>query len=65
MYDILSNVLLTARRRGCFIILAGDWNAEVQASFGEGLTRAVGKYGNPTGNARGAWLKQWAEEEHL
>ena len=45
------------------MIIAGDFNAEVQASQEDDFTHAVGRFANPCGNSRDDWMTRWATAE--
>ena len=66
MYSQLSSIVRDSRSRKRILIIAGDWNAEVE-SAGLDYERKdfVGRYANATGNNRGDWLKRWATSERL
>ena len=66
MYSQLSSIVRDSRSRKRILIIAGDWNAEVE-SAGLDYERkdSVGRYANDTGNNRGDWLKRWATSERL
>eukprot|EP00973_Karenia_brevis_P071023 9867874-Karenia_brevis.AAC.1 len=67
LYTDLSEELRIARKTKRQIILAGDWNAEVQnaATGSDDPKRAEGQYANSGGNQRGQWLTNWAREHKL
>jgi hypothetical protein len=60
---MLSTLIKEARKSKRFVIMGGDWNAEVGPSADE--DKVVGAFANATGNARGDWLHRWATKEQL
>eukprot|EP00973_Karenia_brevis_P052277 7264888-Karenia_brevis.AAC.1 len=65
MYDQMSQIIDRERQKGHIVIVGGDWNAEVASASNHDHRHPVGHYGNPAGNARGAWLQSWALFKHL
>ena len=65
MYEQLSILIKEGRREKRMLLFGGDWNAEVRSSLGNSRDNAVGHYANEKGNARGEWLKQWAQSMGL
>lgn len=65
MYKQISELIKRAKKARRFIIIAGDWNAEVQSAERDGKHNSVGAFANSEGNARGEWLTSWACHENL
>jgi hypothetical protein len=63
LYSTLAQCVTEARRGGMQVLIGGDWNAQVgnADTRARSLRKVVGKYGLPTSNARGHWLRTWAQ----
>ena len=67
LYEKLSSIVRNARSRKRLLLVAGDWNAEVESGSNDDHTHKemVGRYANHSGNYRGDMLKRWAMAERM
>ena len=66
MYKKVSAIIREARARKRLLLMAGDWNAEVQSlKTDRESDDVVGQYANDCGNQRGDWLRRWATAERM
>eukprot|EP00973_Karenia_brevis_P018468 2531972-Karenia_brevis.AAC.1 len=66
MYELLSQSVREARADKRAVIIAGDWNAEVESENVESqLKSSTGMFANAKGNNRGDWFKSGAADGHI
>eukprot|EP00959_Pyramimonas_sp_CCMP1952_P228994 4788395-Pyramimonas_sp.AAC.1 len=65
VYDELSNIVKAGAREKLHIVMGADCNAQVGPASDTDNRRVCGKHAHGDGDARGQWLKQWANAHNL
>ena len=65
MYDLLSQIKEEAKKKKMFVVIGGDFNAQVGDRTEDDDCKAIGPFALPGENSRGQWLKNWTAKEKL